>query len=214
MIPLKTPQGQQELTRRSHGLSQKHRTILLLVDGRRTLDDVMSLAQHAGATPKHFEELLVLKLLRVPELAVIAAGQIDEVDIPLHTGLTLPPPEEDVAPVVRQAEAVAETAAPIATGAVNEAALMLESVREMLIDMLKIAAPVTGTLTMMKLRRAQGREELADLLYEVQTKVERSRTKPADVDRTLQHARELLFGSSLAGEEDLPLGEPYAQQPA
>lgn len=215
MIPLKTPQGQQELTQRSHGLSQKHRTILLLVDGRRTLEEVMSLARHAGATPRHFEELLVLGLLRVPELAAaLASDPIDEVDILLHTGFTLPPPEEDVAPAVSQAEAAVEAVAPIATGAVNEATLMLESVREMLIDMLKIAAPVTGTLTMMKLRRALGREELADLLYEVQTKVERSRTKPADVDRTLQHARELLFGSSLAGEEDLPLGEPYAQQPA
>ena len=202
MIPLKTPQGQQELTQRSHGLSQKHRTILLLVDGRRTIDEVMALAQHAGATPKHFEELLVLGLLLVPDQPA-APGPVGEVDIPLHTGLTLPPPEEDVVP-----------AAPmVASGAMNEAVLLLESAREMLIDMLRIAAPVTGALTLMKLRRAQGREELADLLYEVQTKVERSRTKPADVDRTLEQARELLFGSSLAGE-DLPLDPPYAQQPA
>ena len=97
MIPLKTPQGQQELTQRSHGLSQKHRTILLLVDGRRTIDEVMALAQHAGATPKHFEELLVLGLLLVPDQPA-APGPVGEVDIPLHTGLTLPPPEEDVVP--------------------------------------------------------------------------------------------------------------------
>lgn len=214
MIPLKTPEGQQELTRRTHGLSQKHRTILLLVDGRRTLDEVMNLAQHAGATPKHFEELLVLGLVLVPEQAVadLAAGPIGEVDIPLHTGLTLPPPEEDVTTTTQAAQTL-EKVAPIASGAVNEAALLLESARETLIEMLKIAAPVTGALTVMKLRRAQGREELADLLYEVQTKVERSRTKPADVDRTLQHARELLFGSSLH-DEDLPLSGPYAQQPA
>lgn len=204
MIPLKTPQGQQELTQRSHGLTQKHRTILLLVDGRRSLDDVMNLAQHAGATPKHFEELLVLGLVLLPEAAVAsmaAAGPIEEVDIPLPTGLTQPPPAEDITQH-------AELDAPIATGAVNEAALLLESAREMLVDLLKVAAPVSGALTVMKLRRAQGREDLADLLYEVQSKVERSRTKPADVDQTLHRARELLFGSSLAGD-DLPLG--YAQ---
>jgi hypothetical protein len=208
MIPLKTPQGQQELTQRSHGLTQKHRTILLLVDGRRSLDEVMSLAQHAGATPKHFEELLVLGLLLLPRQAAVAVGPIEEVDIPLHTGLTQPPPEEDV---VAADEPVESRPTPIAAGALNESALLLESAREMLVDMLKVAAPVSGALTLMKLRRAQGREELADLLYEVQTKVERSRTKPADVDRTLHRARELLFGNSLAGD-DLPLGDPFAQQ--
>lgn len=212
MIPLKTPEGQQELTRRSHGLSQKHRTILLLVDGRRSLDEVMGLAQHAGATPKHFEELLVLGLVLLPEVPIAAV--IDEVDIPLSTGLTQPPPQEDVAEESIDAAAqFAGQTRPVAAGAPNEAALLLESAREMLADLIRTAAPVTGALTLMKVRRAQGREELADLLYEVQSKVERSRTKPADVDRTLQRARELLFGSSLSGE-DLPFEAPYAQQPA
>jgi hypothetical protein len=212
MIPLKTPEGQQELTRRSHGLSQKHRTILLLVDGRRSLDEVMGLARHAGATPKHFEELLVLGLVLLPQVAI--SEVIDEVDIPLSTGLTQPPPPEDLAEELGDDPVQpASHTRTVAAGATNEAALLLESAREMLADLIRTAAPVAGALTLMKVRRAQGREELADLLYEVQSKVERSRTKPADVDRTLQRARELLFGSSLSGE-DLPFDAPYAQQPA
>ena len=42
-IPVKTPEGLAELRKHSHHLSQRHRTVLLLVDGRRALLDEVEL---------------------------------------------------------------------------------------------------------------------------------------------------------------------------
>ena len=48
-IPTKTPLGHEEMRRRTGGLGQRHRTILFLIDGRRPLSEVLSLALKAGA---------------------------------------------------------------------------------------------------------------------------------------------------------------------
>jgi hypothetical protein len=64
--PTKTPLGHDELRRRTRAFGQRHRTILFLVDGRRTLSEVLSLAQQAGAQTCHFEELVRLGLIEVP----------------------------------------------------------------------------------------------------------------------------------------------------
>ena len=64
--PVKTPLGQQELRQRTQGLGQRHRTGLLLVDGRRPLAEVLSMAHQAGATAAHFEELVRLGMIELP----------------------------------------------------------------------------------------------------------------------------------------------------
>jgi hypothetical protein len=69
-VPFKTPLGHDELRRRAHGLSQRHRTVLLLVDGRRPLAEVLSLAQKAGSSIAHFEDLLRLGMVELPIEAV------------------------------------------------------------------------------------------------------------------------------------------------
>ena len=46
--PIKTPDGQAELATRARQLSQRHRTVLLLVNGRRTEEQVKRLAEQAG----------------------------------------------------------------------------------------------------------------------------------------------------------------------
>ena len=56
--PFKTPLGQEELRTRGHKLGQRHRTLLFLIDGRRPLAEVLSLAHQAGAETQHFEDLL------------------------------------------------------------------------------------------------------------------------------------------------------------
>ncbi len=56
--PIKTELGQQELRRRKRTLGQRHRTMLLLVDGKRSRDEVLSLAQQVGVGPGHFDELI------------------------------------------------------------------------------------------------------------------------------------------------------------
>lgn len=192
MIPLKTAQGQEELTQRRHGLGQRHRTVLLLVDGRRNLEKVLHMAQQAGATRAHFEELVALGLVALPGIAVQPAPQAvpdGEVDIALHTGLTLPPADE--------AAAVAVT---------HDA--QLEAARELLVQALRAEAPVTGALTAKKVKRAQGRGELADLLAEVHAKLGKPRKQP-EAAAIIRRARDLL--GSTGGDDDLPFADSYPQ---
>lgn len=67
-VPVKTELGADELRGRSRTLGQRLRTVLLLVDGRRSLRDVLSLAQQAGAQTSHFEELLQMGMVKMPEV--------------------------------------------------------------------------------------------------------------------------------------------------
>ncbi|MBX3622693.1 MAG: hypothetical protein KF891_22215 [Rhizobacter sp.] len=64
--PVKTPLGQDELRHRTRGLGQRYRTVLLLVDGRRPLGEVLAMARQAGAQTSHFEELVRMGLVEVP----------------------------------------------------------------------------------------------------------------------------------------------------
>ena len=64
--PVKTPLGHQELRQRTQGLGQRYRTVLLLVDGRRTVAEVLTMAQQAGAQTAHFEELVRLGMVELP----------------------------------------------------------------------------------------------------------------------------------------------------
>lgn len=65
-IPTKTPLGQVALRRRTGELGQRHRTILFLIDGRRTLAEVLGLAHQAGAATTHFEDLVRLGYVQLP----------------------------------------------------------------------------------------------------------------------------------------------------
>lgn len=64
--PFKTLLGQEELRTRAHKLGQRHRTILFLIDGRRPLSEVLSLAHQAGSATSHFEDLLRIGLVELP----------------------------------------------------------------------------------------------------------------------------------------------------
>ncbi len=77
-IPVKTEVGADELRGRSRTLGQRHRTVLLLVDGRRTLSDVLSLAQQAGAQPSLFDELVQMGMVKMPEAGAEREGRISE----------------------------------------------------------------------------------------------------------------------------------------
>lgn len=125
-VPTKTGLGQEELRKRTHRLSQRHRTILLLVDGRRPLAEVLSLAQQAGASTSHFEDLLRLGLVELPDYSERAAplsapsedqGAVDEVrEIAITVAEPLPasPPavSEEAAPSVSMLPAMAPLEVP------------------------------------------------------------------------------------------------------
>jgi len=67
--PHKTPEGIAELSARSRGLTQRHRTLLLLIDGQRSLEQVLSLAHQAGVPRAYMDELVALGLVVAPAAA-------------------------------------------------------------------------------------------------------------------------------------------------
>ncbi|MEO8153774.1 MAG: hypothetical protein ABI605_11945 [Rhizobacter sp.] len=81
--PVKTPLGLDELRHRTRGLGQRYRTVLLLVDGRRPLGEVLGMAHKAGAQTVHFEELVRMGLVEIssdmaaPEPIETIAGALD-----------------------------------------------------------------------------------------------------------------------------------------
>ncbi len=61
--PIKTIQGKEELSLRTRKLSQRHRTLLLLIDGRRSREVVLDMAAQAGVPPAFFDELVSMGLV-------------------------------------------------------------------------------------------------------------------------------------------------------
>lgn len=72
-IPTKTTLGQEALKRRTGELNQRQRTVLFLVDGRRPLSEVLSLALQAGAHTSHFEDLVRMGYVDLPPEAPASA---------------------------------------------------------------------------------------------------------------------------------------------
>ena len=94
---VKTPKGIEEMTQRKHGLSQRHRRLLILVDGSRALNDLMQMVPD-GEVPVLYEDLLT-------------NGFISPLDGP---GATSPapaasaPPAKPAAPAEKRAPAPAD----------------------------------------------------------------------------------------------------------
>lgn len=65
--PVKTALGHEELRQRTRTFSQRHRTVLLLVDGKRLQDEVLALALKAGVAPTFFDELVAAGLVDLQE---------------------------------------------------------------------------------------------------------------------------------------------------
>lgn len=76
-IPVRTALGQEELRQRRGELGQRHRTILFMVDGRRELAEVLSLAHQAGASTMHFEDLVRHGLVELPNLTQPSAPAVE-----------------------------------------------------------------------------------------------------------------------------------------
>ena len=169
MAPVKTPAGLAELQERTRGLSQRHRTLLLLVDGRRSIDEVLGLAAQAGVPPDCFHELVALGLVDpdpgVPEVSVLPS----------------------VATLVPESHWGALEPAPAGAAADRP----LEEARELLVRAVSREAPVSGQRLLMKLRRAASRDELEALLDEVAQRIRKPR-KQIIAAQTLRHVRHLL----------------------
>jgi hypothetical protein len=189
--PYKTAEGQAEMAQRTRQLSQRHRTVLLMVDGRRSLAELQALALQSGV-PQGLDELLAWGLVAMPPddapplppaARVAAAPPVDSMaDESLLPSVRSLAPESSWTPL-DPAAASAESAAP--------GDRPLEEARDLLLRAVRAEAPVTGSITMLKLRRAGTRAELAALLDEVEQRIRKPR-RLIIAAQTLRHVRHLL----------------------
>jgi hypothetical protein len=191
LIPSKTPAGQRELALRARGLSQRHRTVLLLVDGRRSLAEVLRQADAAGASRQVFDELLQLGMVELPaeaepQGADSVSGPITDIELPLDmpADTSLLPPVQSMLPA---SDWVTMDSVPGGLGLAQP----VEEARALMIRAVRREAPVSGSLTIVKLKRARSREDLLDLLDEVELRLARPR-RLIIAAQTMRHVRHLL----------------------
>lgn len=197
-IPVKTAEGQAELGTRRRRLSQRHRTVLLLVDGRRTAVEVRALAAQAGVTDGCFDELLALGLIELagpgPAIAT-ARGAVPSAPVPLDDTL-LPsvrslPPDSAALDSMLGGRPPPDSWLPDEDGADDPARDgAVDQARDLLVRAVRQEAPLAGTLTVLKLRRARTREQLFALLDDVEARVGKRRS--LTLEQTLQSVRRLL----------------------
>ena len=196
-IPVKTPDGVDELGSRQRKLGQRHRTVLLLVDGRRRENQIRQLAAQAGVPDACFDELLAMGLIMFTQgtgsmapnsglapLEVDLPLGMDTISGPLPPSLTLQP--ESVLTDSTLGEIPISDLAPL-----DEADAALDEARNILMRAVKAEAPVAGSLTLMRLKRARSREEIESLLDEVESRI----TKPFKgiwAAQTISRVRDLL----------------------
>jgi len=177
-ILIKTPSGQIEMAQRRLGLSQRHRTMLILVDGKRTLSQVLELAAQVGIPKAYLDEICDLGLVAV---AVAHGRRAHELQAELRAenrvsprpGPILEASDPALSDWGRLEDSVgfgmAMTNSELAALDVSDT--LVSEARKFLIQALRVEAPLSGAVTMLKVRRARTREELAGLLYEVRGKI-------------------------------------------
>ncbi len=208
--PIKTSDGQAELATRQRRVSQRHRTILFLVDGRRSEREIKALAAQAGVPESCWGELIDMGLIMVPQLTVPIIPEVDDnphfvesahIDLPLHEE-SGPPSEQSMLPPARPLEAESSLHGPLGTsesswmgieGEGDDAGLdpTLEEARDILLRAVRSEAPVAGSLTLLRLRRARSRADLAALLDEVEQRIRKPHRMLATT-QTLRRVRQLL----------------------
>ncbi len=201
--PIKTPDGQAELATRARQLSQRHRTVLLLVNGRRTEEQVRRLAEQAGVPPSCYDELLDMGLIMrpLPTMSIEAAPYPTlppmAVDVPLpELGGEAPlPPMGSLAPAstLNGDLGAYEPWATVETDYSDLGDLdgPLEQARDMLIRAVRADAPVAGSLTLMRLRRARSRDDLEGLLDEVAQRLGRP-NRMLETNQLIRRVRRLI----------------------
>ena len=203
-VPIKTPDGQAELSTRARRLSQRHRTVLFLVDGKRSTVEVRSLASKAGVPDSCFDELVDLGLIIVPPptFSLLIEDDLPPLDT-LHVDLPLPGPADDsVLPPSRTLHPESVSAdspldevpadswyASLSDTQSGDTAFI--EARSILVRAVRSEAPVAGSLTLLRLRRARTRADLVALLDEVEARITKPHRSLAAA-QTLRRVRHLL----------------------
>ena len=202
-IPIRTPEGQAELDTRARRLSQRHRTMLFLVDGKRGAVEVRRLAAQAGVPEGCFDELTALGLIMLAEPTFSLL--LDEPSAPpaaLHIDLPLPGLDETtedsvLLPASRTLQGDSSLLGELTPGDSwlpsqgREADTGFAEARLILVRAVRAAAPVTGSLTLLRLRRARTRADLVALLDEVEARIAKPHRSLAAA-QMLRRVRHLL----------------------
>jgi hypothetical protein len=117
--PVKTSEGRAEISCRSRALSQRQRTVLLLVDGQRTISQIRDMAVQVGAPDTCLDDLLDMGLVALPP---VVAPRPRNRAVPLAQAtlqpLAMPAPMKLVPaharPLIQRAEEVQPTASAFA----------------------------------------------------------------------------------------------------
>lgn len=206
-IPVKTAEGQAELSGRARRVSQRHRTVLFLVDGRRSEADILALAAQAGVPKNCFDDLVEQGFIMraYPTFSILIDEPAAEPDV-LHIDLPIGGPDSSLIPLpaarTLQPDSVSldsvagvsgetDSWLPSDHAELRRADPAFAEARLILMREVRAQAPVTGSLTLLKLRRAQSRAELAKLLGEVEGRL-RKPHRSVTVDHTLDRVRQLL----------------------
>ena len=182
LAPIKTADGLDEIATRARRLGQRQRTMLLLVDGRRSADEVKRLAAQAGVPASCYDDLLALGLIAIPQPTLPVSAFEATQPIPAPLDVPLPPDEDSLLPSAQslQPESTlngdlgpAEPWAAVETdhGDLADLDPALEEARDLMLRAVRAEAPVAGSLTLMRLRRARTRSDLAELIDEVESRV-------------------------------------------
>ena len=226
-VPFKTPKGQAELSTRQQRLSQRHRTLLYLVDGHRNANDVRRMSAQAGVHDACFGELLAMGMIELraalptssatsaaPAALTTSSAPMPDTDgasrqhvhLPLNSdwrdGLvsdselpalrTVPPPSSfrDSGTGNPAPPSSWFMTDPIDDRSGDDA---LERAREILLRTVRAEAPVAGSLTALRLRRARSRDELQALIAEVEARVGKP-PRSLSAALAIQQVRTLLAG--------------------
>lgn len=177
--PQRTASGHAELATRGKRLSQRHRTVLLLVDGRRSEHDIRRLAAQAGAGGQCLDDLFAQGLV------TFAGGERADAVVTVAAG-----GDSSLLPSSQSLHGES-TWSVIDDHASSGADRPLVEARELLLRAVRQEAPVSGALTLMKLRRALTREAIEGLLDEVEQRLRKPR-RQIIAAQTMRHVRHLL----------------------
>jgi hypothetical protein len=210
MVPIKTPEGQAELVARQRSVSQRHRTVLFLVDGKRNVDTVRAMAHAAGVPPACFDDLVEIGLIMLvePTFSMLIDKPVVGDDAPMHVDLPLPEPVDfqfdSTLPPSRslfgESTAMDSTLEPVPEAWLNSGLApddaeggdpAFAEARAILARAVRAEAPLAGSLTLLRLRRARTRTDLVALLDEVEARIMKPHRSLA-ATQTMQRVRMLL----------------------
>ncbi len=182
-IPCKTAAGHAELASLDCQLSKRHRVLLLLVDGARSLDEVVRLGHQAGVPRSYIDELFALGLIVIGPPACSAISEFAAFD----TDARLSRPGPLGGDTIGLGGAMGDTE----LARLDAQDFSFAQARGVVLQVLRANAPVSGMVTMLRVRRVRSRAELQALLPEVQARLSRSRP-PVEARQLLQRVESLL----------------------